>query len=932
MSVFRKSMLRRSRMGLCQAVAMGAVATMLVAGPQVAMAQSAGAQPATYSFDIPAQSVSRSVAQIASVAKLQVLYNDDLGEGQTARAVRGRMTADQALAQVLAGTGYRYQYTQPGVITLTREPVGNGDGERVLGAVRVEGAQGSPYFGGAGQAAGVNGINGSRDITATEGTGSFTSGALTIGSKVAQALKDVPQSISVLTSERLAQQNVTDFTTAMRQLPGITLVQGDTSLQTKFYSRGYEVTSVQIDGGAPLTAAPGRGFSLQIDMSMYDHVELLRGAAGLFNGYGDPGGTVNLVRKKPLDHSQYTIDAQAGNWSNYRVVADATSPLALDGGLRGRLVMTYQNNRHFYETAKDNKTLIYGIVELDLTPITVINAGISYTRQDSVPWVAGLPRYLNGNDLKLPRSVCLCFPWNQQNFETTEIFGGLEKSLGGDWTFTAKVTRNQQTSRGKVGHSSGAVNPENLAGALLRGNYYDNAGDQLAIEATASGSFVIFGQRQEVTFGVNRSHSDSGGAYGYDTLMVGFSEESGYRPYSGGPIFYFGSPNGPFPPVDVLHFNPNDPLYREPSSSLPRSQDIIAVNNQTVAYLNVKLTAFDRLHLTTGLRLSRFSSKWLSEQICSTTDPAAFGYSEDCSTRQIGDRYNRGGGKYSGTAFAWPPTITLSFDILKNLTAYSSYTDIYIDRSTQLHADRTPLRPIRGSNFEGGIKWAPKDGKLNIAVSFYKTRRNDGSEIDFSVPYGVVAPGVVCCLKEIANRIQISNGMDLDITGEILPGLQVAANYVRSETKTKGSAFGDSAGQTFLSIQPKALYKLWATYDFGAVKNSGALSGVALSLGANGQSSGYRSGYVCPEFTGTPDPIFGTQECVVDPVPYSFMVPAYVVLSGRVDYRLSKNWSLAVNLENILDKTYYQTVGDSPFGGHWYGSPRSVTATIRAKW
>ncbi len=54
--------------------------------------------------------------------------------------------------------------------------------------------------------------------------------------------------------------------------------------------------------------------------------------------------------------------------------------------------------------------------------------------------------------------------------------------------------------------------------------------------------------------------------------------------------------------------------------------------------------------------------------------------------------------------------------------------------------------------------------------------------------------------------------------------------------------------------------------------------------------------------------------------------------SGRIDYRFSKVWSLAVNLENILDKTYWQTTGTLPSGGNWYGAPRSVTATLHAKW
>ncbi|MGD9664922.1 MAG: DUF4880 domain-containing protein, partial [Novosphingobium sp.] len=149
---------------------------------------------------------------------------------------------------------------------------------------------------------------------------------------------------------------------AMRQLAGVSLVQGSSSLETTFYSRGFAITNIQVDGGAPMATLIGNGASSgyfpQIDMSVYDHVELLRGAAGQFGAYGDPGGTINLVRKKPLDHAQFTLEAQAGSWDTYRIVADATSPLALDGALRGRLVMTYQNNHYFYNTAKDDEALV----------------------------------------------------------------------------------------------------------------------------------------------------------------------------------------------------------------------------------------------------------------------------------------------------------------------------------------------------------------------------------------------------------------------------------------------------------------------------------------------------------------------------------------------------------------------------------------------
>ena len=899
----------------------------------------------SYDYDIPTQSLSRTVTAIVSVSGLQVFFPEDGGLNNiTAPVIKGRMTVDQALTRATAGTGFIYRYARPGVITLVKAPEGNVDGEKVTGAVRVEGAQGSPYFGGAGVAAGVNGTNGSRDITATEGTKSFTSGALTVGSKVPQALKDVPQSISVLTSERLEQQNVTDFTTAMNQLPGITLVQGATNLESTFYSRGFAVTSIQVDGGAPLSTSfgGGQGFYPQIDMSIYDHVELLRGADGLFNGYGSPSGSVNLVRKKPLDHAQYTLDAQAGSWDNYRVVADATTPLAFDGKLRGRLVMTVQDEHHFYEVAKDNKTLVYGILEFDVTPRTLLTAGLSYTKQDSVPWYDGLPRYQTGADLQLPRSTAFAFPWNRWNFETTEIFGGLEQKIGKDWTFKINLTDNDQSSIQKVGYVNGYVNPLNDIGASLGGNYATPFGKQFSAEGVLAGAFKLFGQRQEVTLGINRVDSDAGGQTSNGGLIRS-SAAAPYQPYQGGPLFCTTvsiCPSGlATPPVNVFNFNPNSLLYNEPPNPPVSARYLAYGDIQWVGYLNLRLTAFDRVHLTTGIRWSEFDNKSSRVFICTAIPTTGTPSATNCVGRQIGDSYNPTNRSYSGRNFSWPPSGTLSFDVTKQLTAYAGYTDIYISNASKLDINQNPLGPVTGSNWEAGLKWAARGGKLNLSLAAYSTREKGLSLNDNSVPSHQISEGVFCCYVQDPNAIEKSQGIDAEATGEIIHGWQVSASYTFNQNEYVGSdipaVIGVNAGTSLISIQPKSLYKLWTSYDFGAARKTGWLSGLTISGGVNGQSSGYYAGATCVNLL-PPNPVNGNSSCVSNSapntIPYSFTVPAYAVFSGRIDYRFSGIWSLAVNLENILDKTYYQTVGPTPSQGNWYGAPRSVTVSLRGKW
>ena len=74
---------------------------------------------------------------------------------------------------------------------------------------------------------------------------------------------------------------------------------------TCIVSRGFNIDNIQEDGVASsvsITAQGTLGFSKEFtDLEFYDRVEVLRGVAGLTQSNGEPGGTVNLVRKRPGD-------------------------------------------------------------------------------------------------------------------------------------------------------------------------------------------------------------------------------------------------------------------------------------------------------------------------------------------------------------------------------------------------------------------------------------------------------------------------------------------------------------------------------------------------------------------------------------------------------------------------------------------------------
>ena len=76
----------------------------------------------------------------------------------------------------------------------------------------------------------------------------------------------------------------------------------------------------------------------EANLAMYDRVEIVRGATGLAQGAGNPGGAINLVRKRARSQLGLSANLSAGSWDMRRADVDITGALNATGSLRGRLV------------------------------------------------------------------------------------------------------------------------------------------------------------------------------------------------------------------------------------------------------------------------------------------------------------------------------------------------------------------------------------------------------------------------------------------------------------------------------------------------------------------------------------------------------------------------------------------------------------------
>lgn len=680
----------------------------------------------------------------------------------------------------------------------------------------------------------------------TEFTGSYTTGVSTIG-KTPQALKDTPQSLTVITRQLLDDQNIRSLEDALRTTPGM-LVQDSSSYERNYYSRGFAVESVQYDG-VPTLRAFGSGFVVSPDLAAYDRVEVLRGPAGLFTGSGSPGGTVNLVRKRPLKFRQASAQVSVGSFDAYRGDVDLSLPMNDSGSLRARIVAGHEDKKFFYDRAHTKRSLLYGIVEADITPDTTLGLGLNYEKNDLVPMYGGLPRYTNGGDLGLPRSSNFNAAWARTNIEDTTVFADLNHRFANDWRLKASVSYMKEDNADFSGSNFGGITPGTGTGSTISSFRQSLVGEQTALDASLTGSFEALGRKHDVIVGANYKKRD------YDLasqLMV--------------------VPNAA---INIFNFNPANyaTLPTVPSPTRAATNTLNRVE-ETGLYGSLRFALADPVKLIVGGRLSN---------------------TENSTLNKVTGLYSVRPYKESSE---FTPFAALTYDLGPEWTTYVSYAEIFRPQGDKFTQAGTPLDPATGKNLELGIKGSHFGGKLNSSLALFRTIENARSlQVIPSPCLGSPVAGA-CFVNDSKVR---SQGIDTEISGELLPRWQVAGGYTYNETRYLRDLAANQ-NQPLSSFTPRHMFKVWSSYQL-----PGALSAWTFGGGVQLQSMAYKlNGTARIEQAG------------------------YAVWSARATYRINRNLTAALNVNNLFDKTYYQTLGNSVGGGNWYGSPRSVTATLQA--
>lgn len=638
--------------------------------------------------------------------------------------------------------------------------------------------------------------------------------------KLNLTLLETPQMVSVISRDQIEDFSLRKVNSLLTYVPGVTVEQVETG-RTYYTARGFDIVNFQTDGmGVPFSYGLTQGHE---DTSIYEQVEVVKGATGLVTGLANPSATINYLRKRPTDELQTSVVGSAGSWSQRRLEGDISGPIIADK-LNARFVATKQEGDSYLDRYSKELKVFYGVVSGAITDSTRFTLGHSNNDSHSNANSSGaLPLfYSDGSITDYLVSTNTAPEWAYQDVEQSRSFVELEQDLGSNWTAKTVYTRNKLDSEWTSFYLSGAPDPVSETGLLAHASLYQAADEEEIVDVFASGSFLLWGQQHEAVAGINLA----------DIHLTGrsvYTDEWDYAPVGAD----WAEGKTPQPEFDV---------YNAASQSTDINQ------KQKSWYLSTRLSLTDALAILLGAR---------------TVDIDQEGFSYGAPQTASDDET--------------VPYVGATYEILSGTMLYASYSEVF-NPQTWVDADLSPLGAVRGESSEVGIKQEVFNGKAVVTLArFESAQKNFGEWVTRDTTSGL----------NIYRGVGFeSEGYEIEITGEILKGLNISSGYTQVEVE-------DDNNKTTRRFIPKRQFKLATAYKLPLMPS------LRLGAGVNWQSEIY----------------FGDTQ----------VQGTYALVDLFARYELIAGLTFSLNLNNVGDKKYLLS---PQWGQANYGAPRSVTGSV----
>lgn len=652
-----------------------------------------------------------------------------------------------------------------------------------------------------------------------------TAGRAVTATKTETPIVETPQAISVVPAELFLDRGARNVQETLRYSAGVTAESfGLDTRGENIFVRGLD--PVQYQDGMRKTY----NFSPipRVDVHTLDRVEILRGPSSVLYGQGASGGIVNSVSKQPLFERAGEAAIQYGSFDRKQAHLDLTGPLDEAGNFAGRLVALVRDANQQTDVIPDNRVLLSPSLTWRLGDRTSITAIGLYQRDRSASSQQFLPVPAT---LTAPpgRRVPIDTFLGDEDYDTllARQFTG---TLLAEHAFSEAVALRSRLRYVDAKTTFQEIFPD----------VYSNPLDPFIDEADRVVNRLAFQTNPHIRVFTNDNNLELNFATGpfAHQMLIGIDySDFRQRSRSG---FGMVTPIDIYDPVSTGVVAPD--YFDDPNQR----------NTQFGLYVQDQIRYADRVTLVIGARRDRARSK--TEGMAGQVDKA--------TTFRAG----------------------LIGEIGWGLSPYASYSESFLPVAG-LDFNDVAFVPVRGRQYEAGVKWQPNRNAL-VTANVYDIVESNRPTNDPENVLNTVQTG------EIRSR-----GFELEGAYAVADDFLVTAAYSHIDAEVTKSNFAPEVGQR-LSDVPRDLASLWGTKTL-------QLAGDAdLKLGG-----GVR--YVGPT--------------VSTGVTGALRTPSYTLVDAlaELDWR---QWTLSLSATNLFNKTYYAPC--RAFGDCFTGNKRSVVGTL----
>ncbi|MEI5983419.1 TonB-dependent receptor [Sphingobacterium sp. PU5-4] len=603
---------------------------------------------------------------------------------------------------------------------------------------------------------------------------------------------DLPQAVQVINSQVISDQQINVLSDALKNANGVALGANRGGVNENFYARGYSLGTNNIFKNGARTNNGG-----SIEASTLESVQILKGSAALLYGGVTGGAVVNLISKKPKFEHGGEVAMRIGSYNQYKPMVDVYGPLSQR--LAFRIVGTGGYAESYRDQVESKRLYVNPSLLYKISDKSDINVMFDYLKSDFTPDF-GIGSVEGKINEKVGRNSFINVPWayNKTNSSNAQVDFGHQFS--DDWKLNVLASY-QKYLRDYYGSERIQANAQGIAPRALNRSEQD--------ELTFNQQLNLTGKLQTGTFQ-------------HQVLVGADADQSKVKNYAFN-IFANGTGENVAPSTAYDNINVFDPYASGMRSDMPTA-DLKTRTNTNISRYGVfvqdLLSITDQFKVLAGIRYT-YQKTGRSEVYDYKTNTTSVTENPGKDKVDMGDKVDK----------AWSPKFALIYQPLKGTSLYVSYANNFISNSGY-DVNYQPMGPSLLDQYEAGIKNDFFQGRLSTNVTWYKIINNRYAQTIIGDD-GKVADSN---MKEFTGR-SASDGVELDVAGELAKGLDVLAgyayNYMRyletnengilEDMRLVGTTAHTANGTVFYTFQDGAAkgLKLGASVFYTGKRNAG---------------------------------------------------------------------------------------------------------------